>query len=121
MNIGRLDLFVLGTVMYFIFDVIHGQVVCYQMYVVDVKWSEGACSGTVYSGDDKLTKLMAKVSDLQASIASLSSADALVSFISGLIRHLGLHASKPVCHAPSTSYLCFLLLLIYVLNVFTVM
>jgi len=28
---------------------------------VDVKWSEGACSGTVYSGDDKLTRLTSKV------------------------------------------------------------
>jgi len=30
-------------------------------YAVDVKWSEGSCSGTVYSGDEKLTQLMAKV------------------------------------------------------------
>jgi sphinganine-1-phosphate aldolase len=29
--------------------------------LADVKWSEGACSGTVYSGDEKITKLMAKV------------------------------------------------------------
>jgi len=33
------------------------------MYVhaASLKWSEGACSGTVYSGDEKLTELMAKV------------------------------------------------------------
>ena len=31
------------------------------MTAADVKWSEGACSGTVYSGDEKVTKLMAKV------------------------------------------------------------
>ena len=30
-------------------------------HLADVKWSEGACSGTVYSGEDKLTRLMAKV------------------------------------------------------------
>ena len=27
----------------------------------EVKWDEGACSGTVYSGEDDLTQLMAKV------------------------------------------------------------
>jgi hypothetical protein len=29
--------------------------------VVDVDWSKGACSGTVYSGDEKIANLMAKV------------------------------------------------------------
>lgn len=29
--------------------------------LADVKWSEGACSGTVYSGDENITKLMSKV------------------------------------------------------------
>ena len=31
------------------------------MCVASLRWSEGACSGTVYSGDEKLTKLIAKV------------------------------------------------------------
>jgi len=28
---------------------------------VDVDWKKGACSGTVYSGEDDLSNLMAKV------------------------------------------------------------
>jgi len=31
------------------------------MCAADVNWTEGACSGTVYSGDEKITRLMAKV------------------------------------------------------------
>jgi len=34
---------------------------CVDANAASVKWSDGACSGTVYSGDEKLTKLMAKV------------------------------------------------------------
>jgi len=31
------------------------------MCTVDVDWSKGACSGTVYSGDDKIAVFMSKV------------------------------------------------------------
>ena len=36
---------------------IDNNVVC----AAEVKWGDGACSGTVYSGENKLTQLMAKV------------------------------------------------------------
>jgi len=81
----RLDLFVLSIVIYLIFDMIHSKVEL--IHAGEVKWSEGACSGTVYSGDEKLTKLMAKVRDVHF-LTLLSymmyAADSLVSFKSGL-------------------------------------
>ena len=36
-------------------------VLMFLFLAADVKWDEGCCSGTVYSGEDKLTKLMTEV------------------------------------------------------------
>ena len=38
--------------------------VCVCVCLASLKWNDGACSGTVYSGDEKLTKLMAKVASI---------------------------------------------------------
>ena len=46
---------------------------CHDMFyfTVDVDWKKGACSGTVYSGEDDLSDLMAKVCNLSNTLSVL--------------------------------------------------
>ena len=40
---------------------IEAQINTFDSILANVNWGDGACSGTVYSGEDDLTQLMAKV------------------------------------------------------------
>ena len=54
----------------------------------DVRWQDGKVSGTVYSGEEKLTHLLVKVKCKQSNFADIISIFRVTRNLSTLFRHI---------------------------------